>query len=92
MERTTPFKIDLRCQLIGIGYSAEDFTIIEEEFALEYLINLVKNDLDTKKYAKLKDKPHRLSYLRAIAINSLIQDAIKVFTEKIIIESHVEKL
>jgi len=54
---------------------------ISEEFALEYLINLVKNDLDTKKYAKLKDKPHRLSYLRAIAINSLIQDSIKIFTE-----------
>jgi dGTPase len=54
---------------------------ISEDFALEYLINLVRDKLDTKKYAQLKHKTQRVSYLRALAINSLIQDAIRVFLE-----------
>ena len=54
---------------------------ISEEFALEYLINLVRDKIDTKKYAQLVYKPQRLSYLRALAINSLIQDAIRIFIE-----------
>lgn len=54
---------------------------ISEEYALEYLINLVRDRIDTKKYAQLKFKPQRLSYLRALAINSLIQDAVKIFLE-----------
>ena len=52
---------------------------IEEEYALEYLINLVREDLDTLKYSKLKHRKQRLSYLRALAINSLIRDAVKIF-------------
>ena len=55
--------------------------LIEEEFALEYLIKLVKNTIDTKKYHSLKYKKERLSYLRALAINTLIQEAAKVFFE-----------
>ncbi len=54
---------------------------ISEDFALEYLINLVRDKIDTKKYAQLVYKPQRLSYLRALAINSLIQDAIHIFIE-----------
>ena len=54
---------------------------IEEEYALEYLINLVKEDVDTLKYSKLKHRTQRLAYLRALAINSLIKDAVKIFTE-----------
>jgi dGTPase len=54
---------------------------IEEEYALEYLINLVKEDMDTLKYSKLKHRTQRLGYLRALAINSLIKDAVKIFSE-----------
>lgn len=54
---------------------------IEEEYALEYLINLVKDDMDTLKYSKLKHRTQRLAYLRALAINSLIKDAVRIFTE-----------
>tara|TARA_A100001011_G_scaffold88769_1_gene93183 strand:- start:1566 stop:2888 length:1323 start_codon:yes stop_codon:yes gene_type:complete len=54
---------------------------IDEEYALEYLINLVKEDMDTLKYSKLKHRTQRLGYLRALAINSLIKDAVRVFTE-----------
>ena len=52
---------------------------IEEEYALEYLINLVREDLDTLKYSNLKHRKQRLSYLRALAINSLIRDSVKIF-------------
>ncbi|MGB1020401.1 MAG: dGTP triphosphohydrolase [Flavobacteriaceae bacterium] len=52
---------------------------IEEEYALEYLINLVRNSLDAKKYATLQYKSQRLSYLRALAINKLISDAVSLF-------------
>src|SRR6056300_1498703 len=54
---------------------------ISEDYALEYLINLVRDRIDTKKYAQLSYKPQRLSYLRALAINSLIQDAVQIFIE-----------
>ena len=54
---------------------------IDEAYALEYLINLVKDSIDRKKYAELQYKPQRLSYLRALAINSLIADATAVFLE-----------
>ncbi|MDO6809343.1 dNTP triphosphohydrolase [Zobellia galactanivorans] len=53
--------------------------LISEDFALEYLIKLVKDSINTKKYNSLKYKEDRLSYLRALAINTLIRDAISVF-------------
>lgn len=49
--------------------------LIEEEYALEYLINLVRDTIDTKKYYALPNKSSRLSYLRALAIGSLINEA-----------------
>lgn len=55
--------------------------LIDEEFALEYLIKLVKNNIDTTKYNELKTKEDRISYLRALAIGSLINDAVKVFMQ-----------
>lgn len=55
--------------------------LIEEEKALEYLVNLVKNNIDKKKYYELTTKEDRLSYLRALAIGSLINDAVKIFIE-----------
>ncbi len=53
--------------------------LIEEEFALEYLIKLVKDSIDSKKYYQLKYKKDRLSYLRALAIGTLINEATAVF-------------
>ena len=53
--------------------------LISEEYALEYLIKLVKDTINTKKYNALAYKEDRLSYLRALAINTLIGDAIDTF-------------
>ena len=53
--------------------------LISEDYALEYLIKLVKDSINTNKYNSLKYKEDRLSYLRALAINTLIQDAIEIF-------------
>lgn len=55
--------------------------LISEDYALEYLIKLVKDSINTKKYHALAYKEDRLSYLRALAINTLIQDAVAVFME-----------
>ncbi|WP_121667341.1 deoxyguanosinetriphosphate triphosphohydrolase [Mesonia aquimarina] len=55
--------------------------LIEEEFALEYLIKLVKDTIDIEKYHALTTKNSRLSYLRSLAINTLIQEATRVFIE-----------
>lgn len=55
--------------------------LVSEDFALEYLINLVKDSIDTAKFNQLTTKEDRISYLRALAIGSLINDAVKVFIE-----------
>ena len=53
--------------------------LIEEEFALEYLIKLVKDTIDVKKYHSLQHKKDRVSYLRALAIGVLINEAVAIF-------------
>ncbi|WP_419213400.1 deoxyguanosinetriphosphate triphosphohydrolase [Maribacter sp. X9] len=53
--------------------------LISEDYALEYLIKLVKDTINTKKYNSLEYMQDRLSYLRALAINTLIQDAVSIF-------------
>lgn len=53
--------------------------LIQEEFALEYLINLVRDTINTKKYHQLKNTQDRVSYLRALAINTLINEAVTIF-------------
>lgn len=53
--------------------------LIPEEYALEYLINLVKDSINNEKYRALQQANDRLSYLRALAINTLIRDAVEVF-------------
>lgn len=53
--------------------------LISEDYALEYLIKLVKDRIDTKKYHRLAHMEDRLSYLRALAINTLISDATETF-------------
>ena len=55
--------------------------LISEDFALEYLIKLVKDTINPKKFNALAYKEDRLSYLRALAINTLINDAVRVFME-----------
>lgn len=53
--------------------------LIEEEMALEYLINLVRNTLKTDVYSALKTSQDRLAYLRSLAINTLIAEAATIF-------------
>ena len=53
--------------------------LVSEDYALEYLIKLVKDSINTKKYNSLEYREDRLSYLRALAINTLIQDAVAIF-------------
>ena len=53
--------------------------LISEDYALEYLINLVRDTINTKKYHSLKNTKDRISYLRALAIGNLIQEAASVF-------------
>ena len=55
--------------------------LIAEDFALEYLINLVRDSINTKKYNGMVFREDRLSYLRALAINTLIKDAVDIFIE-----------
>ena len=52
---------------------------IPEEYALEYLIKLVKDRINTNKYHQMKHTPDRISYLRALAINTLLQEAVSLF-------------
>lgn len=53
--------------------------LVPEEYALEYLINLVKGNINTQKYNAMTSSSDRLSYLRALAISTLIGDAVEVF-------------
>jgi dGTPase len=53
--------------------------LIQEEFALEYLINLVRDTININKYNELTATQDRVSYLRALAINALITEAVEVF-------------
>jgi len=54
---------------------------IPEEHALEFLIKIVKDNINSAKYAQLQTKAERVSYLRALAIGSLINDTVRVFME-----------
>ncbi len=55
--------------------------LVSEDYALEYLIKLVKDTIDTAKYKTLTTREDRISYLRALAIGNLINDAVRVFIE-----------
>ncbi len=54
---------------------------IPEEHALEFLIKIVQNNINSVKYAQLRTKGERIGYLRALAIGSLINDTVRVFME-----------
>ncbi|HET8886033.1 MAG TPA: deoxyguanosinetriphosphate triphosphohydrolase [Salinimicrobium sp.] len=64
--------------------------LIPEEFALEYLLKLVKDNINTSKYYSLGSIADRLSYLRALAISTLINEAAEIFlqNEKSILEGN----
>ena len=55
--------------------------LVSEDYALEYLIKLVKDTIDISKYNTLTTKEDRISYLRALAIGNLINDAVRIFVE-----------
>ena len=55
--------------------------LVSEDYALEYLINLVRDTIDTPKYNSLTTREDRISYLRALSIGNLINDAVRVFME-----------
>ncbi|MFD2529957.1 MULTISPECIES: deoxyguanosinetriphosphate triphosphohydrolase [Polaribacter] len=67
--------------------------LIDEEFALEYMIKLVKDTIDIKKYHSLQHKTDRVSYLRALAIGVLINEAVTIFldNEEAILNGTFEK-
>ena len=67
--------------------------LIDEEFALEYLIKLVKDTIDSKKYHSLQHKKDRVSYLRALAIGVLINEAVDIFlaNEEFLLKGTFEK-
>ncbi|RDK88300.1 dGTPase [Marinirhabdus gelatinilytica] len=54
---------------------------IPEETALEYLLQLVKDSINKEKYAGLSQSKDRLAYLRSLAINTLISEAVQIFIE-----------
>ena len=70
-----------------ICYSIIDFEdginlgLISEDYALEFLIKLVAERINTEKYRGITGTRDRLGYLRAIAINTLVQDAVRIFME-----------
>ncbi len=55
--------------------------LVDEDYALEYLLKLVKDTIDSAKFYSLQTKEDRISYLRALAIGSLINEAVRVFLE-----------
>ena len=67
--------------------------LIDEEFALEYMIKLVKDTIDRNKYHSLKHKTDRVSYLRALAIGVLINETVDIFlaNEEAILNGTFEK-
>ena len=53
--------------------------LIQEEFALEYLSKIIRNNIRPENYYALSTKEDRIGYLRALAIGSLINEAVDVF-------------
>lgn len=55
--------------------------LIKEEFALEYLSKLVRNTIKPENYYALETTEDRIGYLRALAIGTLINEAVDIFME-----------
>lgn len=54
--------------------------LIEEAYALEYMAKLTTS-INREKYYALKHKTDRTAYLRALAIGSLIEEAVRIFLD-----------
>lgn len=55
--------------------------LIDEDFALEYLINLVKDTINIDKYKTLLTTGARIAYLRSLSVSALINEVVKVFLD-----------
>ncbi|WP_298550158.1 dGTP triphosphohydrolase [uncultured Algibacter sp.] len=55
--------------------------LIQEEFALEYLSKIIRDNIKPENYYALSTKEDRVGYLRALAIGSLINEAVDIFME-----------
>ncbi|MCB4799822.1 deoxyguanosinetriphosphate triphosphohydrolase [Neotamlana laminarinivorans] len=55
--------------------------LIPEEFALEYLSKITRHNIKPENYYSLTTPEDRIGYLRALAIGSLIDDAVNVFMD-----------
>ena len=66
---------------------------IPEDVALEFLLRLVKEHIQTEKYSKLTKPSDRLAYLRSLAISRLIQEATELFLshETLLLEGNMEQ-
>ncbi|PQV48446.1 dGTPase [Jejuia pallidilutea] len=53
--------------------------LIPEEFALEYLSKVIRDNIKPENYYALATREDRIGYLRALAIGALIKDAVNVF-------------
>ena len=54
--------------------------LIDESYTLEYMSKLIRN-VNKEKYYALEHKKDRTAYLRALAIGSLIDEAVAIFLE-----------
>lgn len=66
--------------------------LIDESYALEYMSKLVSG-INRDKYYSLKHKKDRTGYLRAIAINTLVGEAVDIFlaNEEAILKGEFDK-
>lgn len=53
--------------------------LIQEEFALEYLSKIIRDNIRPENYYALSTREDRIGYLRALAIGSLINEAVDIF-------------
>lgn len=55
--------------------------LIQEEFALEYLSKIIRQNIRPENYYALSTKADRVGYLRALAIGSLINETVAIFMD-----------
>ena len=53
--------------------------LIQEEFAPEYLSKIIRDTIKPENYYALSTREDRIGYLRALAIGSLINEAVEIF-------------
>lgn len=53
--------------------------LIQEEYALEYLSKIIRENIIPENYYALDSREDRIGYLRALAIGALINDTVNIF-------------